>query len=77
MERGGRYPSPGTAGRGDAGRRGGRGMLDRVLPVLDAESATENKMCLKYGFLFLLVAYRCNPAPSYSAAGDTSASLAG
>lgn len=52
-------------------------MLDWVLPVLDAESATENKMCLKYGFLFLLVAYRCNPAPSYSAAGDTSASLAG
>lgn len=28
---------------------GGRGMLTQALPVLDAESAAGNKMCLKYG----------------------------
>ena len=32
-------------------------MLAQVLLVLDAESAVGNKMCLKYGFLLLLVAH--------------------
>lgn len=36
---------------------GGRGLLARVLPVLDAESAAGNKMRLKYGFLLLFVAH--------------------
>lgn len=36
---------------------GERGLLAWVLPVLDAESAVGNKMCLKYRFLLLFVAH--------------------